>query len=51
MLSRAPVSQTVDGNMEEEIALHVHLLSHNQPVTESKLEEIKQATAELKTNQ
>ena len=32
--------------MEEEIALHVHLLSHNLPVTASKLEEIKQATAE-----
>ena len=46
MLSRAPVSQTVDDNMEEEIALHVHLVSRTLPITESKLEEIKRATAE-----
>ena len=46
MLSRAPVSQTVDDNMEEDIALHVHLVSRTMPVTESKLEEIKRAKAE-----
>ena len=46
MLSRAPVSPTVDDNMEEEIALHVHLVRRTLPVTESKLEEIKRATAE-----
>ena len=46
MLSRAPVSPTVDDNMEEEIALHVHLIRRTLPVTESKLEEIKRATAE-----
>ena len=46
MLSRAPVSPTVDDNMEEEIALHVHLVRCTLPVTESKLEEIRRATAE-----
>ena len=46
MLSRAPVSPAVDDNMEEEIALHVHLVRRTLPVTESKLEEIKRATAE-----
>ena len=46
MLSRAPVSPTVDDNMEEEIALHVHLVRRTLPVTESKYEEIKLATAE-----
>ena len=46
MLSRAPVSPTVDDNMEEEITLHVHLVRRTLPITESKLEEIKRATAE-----
>ena len=46
MLSRAPVSSTVDDNMEEEIALHVHLVRRTLPVTESKLEEIRRETAE-----
>ena len=46
MLSRAPVSPTVDDNMEEKIALHVHLVRRTLPVTESKLEEIKRATTE-----
>ena len=48
MLSRAPVSQTVDNNMEEEIALHVHLVRRTLPVTESKLEELN--AQQLKTN-
>ena len=46
MLSREPVSPTIDDNMEEEIALHVHLVRRTLPVTESKLEEIKRETAE-----
>ena len=46
MLSRAPISQTVDDNMEKEIPMHVHLLSHNLPVTESKLEENKTSNEE-----
>ena len=33
MLSRAPVSPTVDDNMEEEIELHVHLVRRTLPVT------------------
>ena len=46
MLSWVPVSQTVDDNTEEEILLHVHLVSRTLPVTESKLEEIKRETAD-----
>ena len=46
MLSRAPVSPTVDDNMKEEIALHVHQVRRTLPVTESKLEEIRRETAE-----
>ncbi|XP_015748130.1 PREDICTED: uncharacterized protein LOC107327924 [Acropora digitifera] len=46
MLSRAPVSPTVDDNMEEEIALHDHLVRRTLPVTESKLEEIRREAAE-----
>ena len=46
MLSRAPVSPTVDDNMEEEITLHVHLVRRTLPVTESKWEKVRRATAE-----
>ncbi|PFX21905.1 Retrovirus-related Pol polyprotein from transposon 17.6 [Stylophora pistillata] len=45
MLSRAPLPETTSGSMEEEIALHVHLLTSNLPVSKPKLEEIKEATA------
>ena len=45
MLSRAPLPETAHGSMEEEIALHVHLLTSNLPVSKPKLEEIKEATA------
>ena len=45
MLSRAPFPDTAYGSMEEEIALHVHLLTFNLPVSKPKLEEIKEATA------
>ena len=41
MLSRAPVPETACGITEEEIALHVHLLTSNLPVSKPKLEEIK----------
>lgn len=46
MLSRAPLPETAYGSMEEEIALHVHLLTSNLPVSKTKLEEIKEATAD-----
>ena len=46
MLSRAPLPETANGSMEEEIALHVHLLTSNLPVSKPKLEEIKRATAD-----
>ena len=46
MLSRAPLSETADDNMEEDIALHVHLLTSSLPVSKSKLEEIKDVTAD-----
>ena len=45
MLSRAPLPETAYGSMEEEIALHVHLLTPNLPVSKPKLEEINEATA------
>ena len=45
MLSRAPLPETPHGSMEEEIALHVHLLTSNLPVSKPKLDEIKEATA------
>ena len=45
MLSRAPLPETAYGSMEEEIALHVDLVTSNLPVWKPKLEEIKQATA------
>ena len=40
MLSRAPLPETAYGSMKEEIALHVHLLTSNLPVSRPKLEEI-----------
>lgn len=46
MLSRAPLPETADDNIEEEIALHVHLLTANLPVSKSKLEDIKEATTD-----
>ena len=45
MLYRAPLPETASGSMEEEIALHVHLLTSNLPVSKPKLEDIKEATA------
>jgi len=45
MLSRAPFPETASGGMEEEIALHVHLLTSSLPVSKPNLEEIKEATA------
>ena len=45
VLPRAPLPETAYGSTEEEIALHVHLLTSNLPVSKSKLEEIKEATA------
>lgn len=46
MLSRAPLPETAYGSMEEEIALHVHLVTSNLPVSKPKLEEIKEATVD-----
>ena len=45
MLSKAPLPETGHGSIEEEIALHVHLLTSNLPVSKPKLEEIKEAIA------
>ena len=45
MLPRAPLPKTAHGSMEEEIALHVQLLTSDLPVSKPKLEEIKDATA------
>ena len=45
MLSRAPLPETAYGSMEEETALHVHLLTSNLPVSKPKLDVIKEATA------
>ena len=45
MLSRAPLPETAYGSMEEEIALHVHLLTSSLPVSKPTLEEIKDTTA------
>ena len=48
MLSRAPLPETTDiNNMEEEIALHVHLIQSSLPVSNPKLEEIRE---EIKSN-
>lgn len=46
MFSRAPLPETAHGSMEEQIALQVHLLASNLPVSNPKLEEIKEATAD-----
>jgi len=46
MLSRAPLPETAYGSMEVEIALHVHLVTSNLPVSKPKLEEIKEATVD-----
>ena len=45
MLSRAPLPETARDNTEEEIALHVHLVASNLPVSKFKLEELREATA------
>ena len=46
MLSRAPLPDATDiNNMEEEIALHVHLIQSSLPVSKLKLEEIREETA------
>ena len=42
MLSRAPLPETADDNMEEEIALHVHLVQSSLPVSKLSLEEIRE---------
>lgn len=38
MLSRAPLPKTASGGLEEEIALHIHLLTSNLPLSKPKLE-------------
>ena len=46
MLSRAPLPDATDiNNMEEEIALHVHLIQSSLTVSKLKLEEIREETA------
>ena len=46
MLSRAPLPETIDiNNMEEEIALHVHLIQSSLSVSKLKLEEIREEIA------
>ena len=46
MLSRAPLPDATDiNNMEEEIALHFHLIQSSLPVSKLKLEEIREETA------
>ena len=45
MLSRAPLPETADNNMEEDIALHVHLVRSSLPVSKPRLEEIQEETA------
>ena len=46
MLSRAPLPETTDiNNVEEEIALQIHLIQSNLPVSKPKLEEIRGETA------
>ena len=47
-MSRAPLPETTDiNNMEEEIALHVHLIQSRLPVSKPKLEGIRE---EIKSN-
>ena len=45
LLFTALLLKTAYGSMEEEIALHVHLLTSKLPVSKPKLEEIKEAMA------
>ena len=46
MLSRAPLPDTTDiNNMEEELALHVHLIQSSLPVSKPKLEGTRDETA------
>ena len=45
MLPRAPLPETTDNKMEEEIALHVHLIQSSLTVSKLKLEEIREETA------
>ena len=45
MFSRAPLPETAHDNIEEEIALHVHLVASSLPVSKSKLEELGEETA------
>jgi len=45
MLSRAPLPEIAHDNSEQEIALHVHLVASSLPVSKSKLEEFREATA------
>ena len=44
MLSRAPLPETQEKSMEEEINYHVHQVISNFPATEFKLEEIRKET-------
>ena len=45
MLPRAPLPETTDNNMEEEIALHFHLIHSSLQVSKPRLEEIREETA------
>ena len=46
MLSRAPLPETTDiNNVQEEIALQIHLIQSNLAVSKPKLEEIREETA------
>jgi len=45
MLSRAPLPETAHDNIEEEIALHAHLVASRLPVSKSKLEDLREKTA------
>ena len=44
MLSRAPLPDT-DNSMDKEVDLHVHTVTSNVPATKSKLDELREATA------
>ena len=44
-LRRAPLPETTDNNMEEEIALHVHLIQSSLLVSKPRLQEIREETA------
>ena len=46
MLSRAPLPETTDiNNVEEEIALQIHLIQSSLPVSKPKLEEMREEIA------